>query len=272
MKLKIYFFALFISVVSYLSWPAGQSTAKTAENTDVKKYLRAEELYLKEGNYSRALQLYLELYKKYPQNFALLYNIGNCYFQLGEYPLALLFYKRAKRLRPANFDLLHNLQLTYQRLELTPPDTKLREKLFFWYYLLNLEQLFWGMTALLTLFLLSLGFTLYQRNRNSLLRWLSISLGIFAVTAISSFGTKYYAEKIEKVGIVTEQNAKLRSGYGHYFEEIKTLPPGTEIEIIEKIKVKKGEKVQTWCKVRARISGETKKTIGWLPKEAFQEL
>jgi len=53
----------------------------------------AEVLYQR-GDYIGSLEIYLDSYKKHPQNESLIYNIGNAYFKLGHIGKAICFYRK----------------------------------------------------------------------------------------------------------------------------------------------------------------------------------
>lgn len=62
---------------------------------NLNQYLEKAELSLKNNRIKEALDIYLELDKKYPDNALINYNIGDCYKYLGDFFLALKYFRIA---------------------------------------------------------------------------------------------------------------------------------------------------------------------------------
>lgn len=90
------------------------------------------------GNYEKALESWVDIYRTGYRSAELEYNIGNAYFKLNNIPGAILFFERAYLLKPGDEDINYNLQiartLVVDRFEEIP-------ELFFvrWYNLLALS-------------------------------------------------------------------------------------------------------------------------------------
>ncbi len=80
-------------------------------------FLRANQLY-KSESYQDALRIYERLLTKYPDNFSLTYNIGNCYYKIGEYGKAKLYYEKSLRMKPRDRDLKYNIEILNEKLGL----------------------------------------------------------------------------------------------------------------------------------------------------------
>lgn len=72
------------------------------------------------GDYKAALESYAGMLKNSPNAVspALLYNMGNCYYQLGDTAMAAVCYERAMRLAPRDSDVLVNLNLMRRKMML----------------------------------------------------------------------------------------------------------------------------------------------------------
>jgi tetratricopeptide (TPR) repeat protein len=72
--------------------------------------LSAEECYRK-GEYSKALESYIEYLDKGIKAPELYLNIGNCYYRMGKFGESLLYYRRAWFLSPGNKNINDNISL-----------------------------------------------------------------------------------------------------------------------------------------------------------------
>lgn len=69
------------------------------------------------GEYKRAIDLYKEIAGTEGTSVALLYNLGNAYYQEGDYGNAMVCYQRARRLDPSNDKVNANLRYLSGRVE-----------------------------------------------------------------------------------------------------------------------------------------------------------
>lgn len=112
-KLSVLIFCLFSA------WSLCAGTAvKDGKAIDLNDPLAAYDT----GNFKAAEKVYQEkLNPKHPDP-AILYNLGNCYFQQGNFPEALVCYERARRLDPADSDIIENLNYIRRKLILPEVD------------------------------------------------------------------------------------------------------------------------------------------------------
>lgn len=61
------------------------------------------------GDYELAITKYEYLLESGIYNYAVYYNLGNCYFKLGELGKTIFFYRKAQKLRPFDLDINFNL-------------------------------------------------------------------------------------------------------------------------------------------------------------------
>jgi tetratricopeptide (TPR) repeat protein len=64
-------------------------------------------------DFSKALELFLDIEKSGIQQADLFYNIGNCYFQLAEIGNSVLYYKRSLKLDPGHKQAAKNLAFVF---------------------------------------------------------------------------------------------------------------------------------------------------------------
>ncbi len=76
----------------------------------IELFQQGNEFY-REGEYSKAVECYLEINRRGYESGPLYFNIGNCFYKLDEYGKAILFYERAKKLMPRDEELEFNLKL-----------------------------------------------------------------------------------------------------------------------------------------------------------------
>ena len=64
-----------------------------------------------DGDFSKAVELYLQIVARGYYSARLYYNMGNAFFKLGELGEAILYYNRALVLSPSMEDAAHNLEI-----------------------------------------------------------------------------------------------------------------------------------------------------------------
>jgi tetratricopeptide (TPR) repeat protein len=236
-------------------------------------FLRANQFY-NAGQYQQAIAEFSSLLQKRKwANFAVYYNLGNCYYRLQQYGHALAFYKKARRIKPNDVDLLHNIQLIYRQLEKSEQLTDdLRAKFLFWYYLLNLRQLFYVVVIFTCLCLLV--WVMHIRRSTRLdygLRWPLAALFIFGVIIWFSFAIKIYQERYVTTAIVVQSRITARSGYGESYEPLFRLSEADEVIIKERIEISLPTGVQTWLRIETESPRDDQKIlqkqIGWIPAD-----
>ncbi len=224
---------------------------------------RANKFY-NDGQYQKALQLFLKLYEpRRWENFKVLYNIGNCYYRLQRYGEALAFYRKAQRLHPNEVNLLHNLQLIQQRTHATiEAFPYAKAKFFFWYYLLNLRQLFWLLIFITAMTLLLWAIHISRSHRGeSGLKWVVAVLVTLTLVVWGSFFAKYYNERTRHSGVITAQKVTARSGYGENYEALFILNQADTVLI--------KERVGQWFRIEIVRKDKNSKKVttfsGWVP-------
>lgn len=256
--------------------PRPAATTTPAAGNDA-TFRKANQLYTN-GRYREAAALFKKLLPQAKwENFALFYNLGNCYFRLQSYGLALTYYRKAQRLQPNHLNLLHNVHLIFQRLGKAEPRDNVRVKFLFWYYLLNLKQIFYVVVIFTSLFLFFWAVYIRRSTRGLRgLKWPLAALATLSVVLWFSLGIKLYQERVITQGVITQNIVTARSGYGDQFEPLFKLTVADEVKVKEKLEVTTPNGKQMWLKVEAILTNKDGKTKtrkqGWIPAQALHTI
>ena len=68
------------------------------------------------GNYTEAIELFSDVISNQGISAALLFNLGNAYYQAGDLGQAMLCYQRAKKLDPSNKQIKANLNFLTEKI------------------------------------------------------------------------------------------------------------------------------------------------------------
>jgi tetratricopeptide (TPR) repeat protein len=172
-------------IILFLAFHVYALSQQTAEE----KFKAGKESF-SSGNYEKALESWMDIYKTGYRSAQLDYNIGNAYFKLNNIPGAILFYERAYLLKPGDEDINYNLQiartLVVDRFKEIP-------ELFFvrWYNLLalSLSTNTWARVSLATFILCLLFLSLYFYTSKYRLKvlgfWLAILLILVSLASLA---------------------------------------------------------------------------------------
>lgn len=212
------------------------------------------------GAFRKAGEWYTQLLEKQGATPALLYNIGNCYFQEKEFAKALFCYERAHLLAPRDAEILRNLELTRRELNLpsgnqlnTPADIPeyLRDQL-------TPEE--WMILAAAGCAILLLSFGLRRFFNKKLTIPLAAASGILlllgAVMTINQVHTTYAKNR----ALILENNIRLRT----LPSEKSTFLNDDELNSAEQVEIR--ERRNKWIRIRAGNA------IGWVPADAVGQL
>ncbi|OGL39707.1 MAG: hypothetical protein A3C43_05280 [Candidatus Schekmanbacteria bacterium RIFCSPHIGHO2_02_FULL_38_11] len=218
-------------------------------------FLEANQAYNK-GDYDGAISLYEKLLNSGIRNGLLYYNLGNCYFRKGETGRAIFNYKNGKLYSPRDEDLTANLNYARQnikdRTEIKDPE--IRRRIFFWYYSLNLKELFMIFLVFNGIFWISAILKIFKPL--PLLRAVFfVSLFIMLSSGISA-ATKFYVMENLKDGVVLAEEVSVRSGNSSNDTILFKLHEGTEIEILDES--------DGWLKIK--LPHGSKDMRGWVEK------
>ena len=204
------------------------------------------------GQFREALDYYAS--KIDPRNVspALLYNMGNCFYQLGDYPRALVCYERARYLQPRNSDISGNLELTRRKL-LLPPKYRVESPADFLLAardFLRVDEWLVAGAAGLTLVLIALG--MFFRRHSNLWQWPFYAGIVIAVICSAALIAKVSADDPAREAVVIVRNTPLYSLPSAESGRVEQyLKPGTEVSI--------EENRMDWVRVRLENNDE-----GWV--------
>ena len=214
------------------------------------------------GNYEKALELWIDIYKTGYKSAELEYNIGNAYFKMNNIPGAILFYERALLLKPVDEDINYNLQiartLVVDRFEEIP-------ELFFvrWYNLLSLtlSTNSWARISITTFIFCLLFLSLYFYTAKYRLKVLGFWFALlFIVTSLVSLALTFR----NKTLVYDSQKAVIFSPVING----KSSPDdsGTDLFVLhEGTKVNVDDEVGEWYEIK--LSDGNK---GWVPVNSLK--
>ncbi len=204
------------------------------------------------GQFRQALDYYTS--KIDPRNVspALLYNMGNCFYQLGDFPRALVCYERAHYLQPRDSDITGNLELTRRKL-LLPPKYRVESPADFMLAardFLRLDEWLVACACGLTLVLIALG--MFFRRRTNLWQWPFYAGIVVTVICSAALIAKVSADDPEREAVVIVRNTPMYSLPSAESGRVEQyLKPGTEVSI--------EENRMDWVRVRLENNDE-----GWV--------
>ena len=204
------------------------------------------------GQFRRALDYYVSKIDPRHVSPALLYNMGNCFYQLGDYPRALICYERARRLQPRNADISGNLELTRSKLGL-PPKYDIESPADFLAAVrdfLRMDEWLVVCAFGLTLLLIALG--LFVRRKTNLWQWPFYAGIVVTLVCAAALIAKISADDPAREAVVIVPDAPLYSlPAADPGREKQRLSAGTEV-LLE-------EKRADWIRVRLENGSE-----GWV--------
>ena len=199
------------------------------------------------GQFRQALDYYAS--KIDPRNVspALLYNMGNCFYQLGDYPRALVCYERARY-----SDISGNLELTRRKL-LLPPKYRVESPADFMLAardFLRVDEWLVSCACGLALVLIALGM-FFQRHSN-LWQWPFYAGIVVVVICAAALIAKASADDPAREAVVIVRNTPLYSLPSAESGRVEQyLKPGAEVSI--------EENRMDWVRVRLENNDE-----GWV--------
>lgn len=228
--------------------------------------------------YSKAIGLYEAVAETEGTSVALLFNMGNAYYQEGNYGEAMLCWLRAKRLDPGNKEVNSNLRYLRSRIEDSNKAEQKggrlkvnREEASFFQnvYSSIAEETAsdtWAVLGAIFFILFTGGAALYIFTRNVLARKVGFFGGIICLTASVLFvifailGARAYSSK--ETGVITAFKVTLLTepGKANDNERGGVLTKGTEVQILSEETDAEGN--VTWYKIRLNSD-----FIGWVSAE-----
>jgi len=254
--------------------------------TDAKRFYEAGEEATAAKNSAAAFGQFEKAAKEYEailaagyHNGQIFFNLGNVRYRLGCVGEAIANYRRAQLLMPRDADIASNLRqakLLIQDKEIERKIPELVTLAFFWYFLLNVDELL--LTTLLAYGILGTLLLIHIFWRKPWLKVVNIVLAIvFAVLAIS-LGAKYHREVVLEHGVLIAQEATVRYGNGTHYSVKFTVHEGADLIIQDEQPDDDGRlwtKALFFVDLKTQTQGEkttAERRSGWLPAEAVMKL
>ena len=211
------------------------------------------------GEFKRAAAWYRSRIDQYAPDAALLYNLGNCYYQMNEMPSALLCFERARLLEPGDSDIIENLNRTREQLFQKPVGVIKDPKDLMLRISDSLRPDQWLLVAAIGWFALCLAITFrrkYNRNKLTIMLIVTILTIILGLLASSQeFGSLYNDQN----AIILEDGAKVYSLPSlENGKVVEHLRGGDRVEMVEQ-RVK-------WALIRKNG------TEGWIESDALAKI
>ncbi|UCH93833.1 MAG: SH3 domain-containing protein [Candidatus Aminicenantes bacterium] len=225
------------------------------------RFDRANQLY-EEGNYSEALNIYLEIEKAY-RHWKVFYNIGNCYYKLHRPVPAKIYYLRARRLEPFEPSIQKNIEIVNKLLKDKIPSPKpdfLSRMLMRIESLLSLDVLSIGLLVLIVIFN-GFVFILIKKGKS---RFILYGASFSLILAVLFAG--YHIHRVNQynrrnIAVIIKEDAQLRSGPGENQTVLFKVNPGLEVKIIDQSGNMK------WVQVTASAE-----IAGWIEEKSLERI
>lgn len=202
---------------------------------EIKLYQQGNQLY-REGEYEKAVDCYLDVYKMGYESGALYYNIGNCYYKLDEIGKAILFYERAKKLMPGDEELDFNLKLANLAVvdKIEPlPTFFLFRLLNGFFHLIPKPYLIWFVAVLYLLFIIFLILRILSHNES--LKRMCLRLSILFLVLLFVFGFSLFKQITEEItqeqAVIMVDEIDIKGAPSETATTLFTLHEGTKVHI-----------------------------------------
>ena len=208
------------------------------------------------GYFNKAEMWYAEKLKKDGASPALLYNIGNCYYQEKDYVKALFCYERAHLLAPRDAEISRNMDLARRELNL-PPANQLNKPSDIPCYLRNqMTPEEWMIIASIGIFFMLTAFGLRKFFGLRVTLPTAVVGGIILILGIAMTISQYQTTYAEDRAIMLENDVQLR------------VLPTASSGFIKTESLKEAEPVQIrerrdqWIRIKAGNA------VGWVPAKS----
>ncbi|MCF6155121.1 MAG: tetratricopeptide repeat protein [Candidatus Brocadia sp.] len=208
------------------------------------------------------------------KNGQIYYNLGNTYYRQGELGKAILNYRRAEQLIPRNADVDTNLRLikgSIEDKELSNGVPVAIRRIFFWFFLLNQNELSIVAVALYVVLMALLFFLIVCKYEWLKRIIIGFSAGLFI--AVVSLGIKIYIEQGVNRGVIVTSKCEVRYGPGEEYEPKFEVHNGAECVIEDekdgwyRVYLKVGVKQDTGLKSSTEENASKDVRRGWLQKK-----
>lgn len=226
-------------------------------------FSKANDFY-KNGEYSKAIELYLNIEEKGLESDDLFFNLGNSYYKLNKVAPSIYYYEKALKINPIHQDALNNLafakRMTIDAIEDLP-------KTFLQRFSSNVVQKLtydtWAILAVTTSFIASFLFLLYYFSSSPKRKMVYFNITIIAffvmiVTAIFAFSNYNITQK-NRSAIIFSLKSDIKNAPSLDAEQVFELHEGTKVTILDEL--------SNWKKIKL-ADGK----IGWVNTADIKEI
>jgi len=233
--------------------------AQTAE----RDFSMANKWY-KNGNYSKAIELYLGIEKQGLASDDLYFNLGNCYYKLNKVAPTIFYYEKALKMNPMHEDAAFNLtfakRMTIDVIEELP-------KTFLQRFSENVIQKLtydsWALFAVIASFSATILFLLYHFSFSSKKKLFYFNTSIFAVfvlviCVVFAF-QNYTTVKNNRTAIVFKTASEIKNAPSSNSDTAFKLHEGTKVRVLDQL--------DNWRKIKI-ADGK----VGWINEGDLKEI
>lgn len=247
----------FILILALFVWSF--SFAQTSNEL----FSKANDFY-KTGQYSKAIELYLNIEKSGLESDDLFFNLGNSYYKLNKVAPSVYYYEKTLKLNPMHQDALNNLvfakRMTIDIIEDLP-------KTFFQRFSANVIQKLtdntWAILAVAASFLAAFLFLMYYFSTSPKRKLFYFNATIFtvfvmAITVIFAYSNFETTQKNSKA-IVFSPKIEIKNSPSLDGETVFELHEGTKVTVLDAL--------SSWKKIKL-ADGK----IGWVNASDIKEI
>ena len=226
-------------------------------------FSKANDFY-KNGQYSKAIELYLNIEKSGLESDDLYFNLGNSYYKLNKVAPSIYYYEKALKINPMHQDASNNLgfakRMTIDVIEDLP-------KTFFQRFSSNVIQKLtyntWAILGVTASFLAALLFLLYYFSAVPKRKIFYFNITIFAVFAMTVsviFAySNYETSQKSRSAIIFASKSEIKNAPSLNSEPVFELHEGTKVTILDEL--------SNWKKIKL-ADGK----IGWVNIADIKEI
>jgi tetratricopeptide (TPR) repeat protein len=225
-------------------------------------FYKANALY-EARDYTKAIEVYLEILDSGVESGNLYYNIGNSFFKLGKIGYAILCYDRAKKFMPRDSDMRSNLDYARSLIEdpglAAMPRNPVTKAIRLPFRAFNMSALT-IITALFYILVIALfSVSIWNRVIGRRLKLVTSLCVIIFAFSLAAFSLRFYDEVFRKHGIIIQKSVECKYEPIDKSTTYYKLTEGCEVFIL---KTK-----NDWRQIK-RADGK----IAWVKKDAVEPI
>lgn len=220
--------------------------------------------FYKNGLYSKATELYLNIEKSGLESEELFFNLGNSYYKLNKVAPSIYYYEKTLKLNPMHLDAANNLafakRMTIDIIEDLP-------KTFLQRFSSNVIQKLtyntWAIIAVTASFLTAILFLLYyfsETPKRKIFYFNTTIFAVFAMTVTVIFAySNYETTQKSSYAIIFSLKSEIKNAPSLDGEVVFELHEGTKVTVLDEL--------SNWKKIKI-ADGKT----GWINAADIKEI